>query len=434
MISSATCCAKARPAAAAPGRMACSRSLAMSRASFQVVSRAASQSLSQAIWWGALLMLGEFGRRYAPLLADGLAPLVLWLLALATSAQFAGILFVTAHRVARTIALASILTVAALFLAWAGGGAEAILAAAASWGLLAVAVDRAARLLSGPPSGDPSRGPSGGSPGGLYRQQSADIPTAALGALMAWLASGQGVWGVACLIALCSACLAASCRGAAQTGLGADAVGDKRLVRFMRCMPAGWSCIASADSDGVLRCTRAVMLPMMGALVFSADWCVSSAVLDQTTATGIHLLAMFLLPCLLKACRIRLASAWLALPMGASLIGLLVLPGVQGLMAASITQSVAWGLSCVSYARPALPASDEAGLASWAKALLVIAIVAGLGGAAAGPKAFLLIHAALGIGAVLAALQSLIRVAGSASGRIELIAICRARRRMGDLR
>ena len=181
-------------------------------------------------------------------------------------------------------------------------------------------------------------------------------------------------------------------------------------------MPAGWSCIASTDGDGVLRCTRAVMLPMMGALMFSADWCVSSAVLDQTTATGAHLATMFLLPCLLKACRIRLASAWLALPMAASLACLLVLPGTQGLMAASMTQSVAWGLSYVVDAPPALPSTDEVGVATWVKALFVIAIVAALGlaGAAAGPKALMLFHAALGMGAVVAALRSLTPRAGLA--------------------
>ncbi|WP_428422777.1 hypothetical protein [Methylibium sp.] len=157
----------------------------------------------------------------------------------------------------------------------------------------------------------------------------------------------------------------------------------------------------------------------MASLMFSSEWCVGAGSSDRTTAIGAHLVSMFLLPCLLRACGVRVAAAWLALPMGASAMLLVVLPGADGLMAASMTQSLAWGLSFVVGPKHAPSVNGEVGAAGFSLALVAIgAVIAlGLAGSAVGPFALLSVHAALGIGAVTAALVSISPLATAVAWR-----------------
>jgi hypothetical protein len=353
-----------------------------------------AHSLSLALWWSGWLVLGELGRRHAPLLADGVAPLVLWMCSVATSMRLIDVLCTSPKRLSNVIVWASMATGGALLWTPAGGGAAALLLASASWGVLTVAADRAARAFDA-----------------AARHRAVDIVPAALGALLAWATADRGVSAAVCLIALGGVSLAAACRGGRNWGAAQVGAGHG--------MPAGWSCVAVAGEDWVVACTRAVMLPMMTSLMFSSDWCVSAGLTDRTTAMGVHLASMFLLPCLLRASGIRLASAWLALPMGASVLMLLVLPGADAWMAASMTQSVAWGLSYVMGPRRAQRESDARGAPGAGLVLLTVGAVAALGlaGATFGPVALSLSHAALGIAAVAAALLSRSPRAAAVAGK-----------------
>lgn len=341
-------------------------------------------ALSLAVWWCGWLMLGELGRKYAPLAADGVAPLAVWLCSMVASMRLMDLLGSSPSRLSNLIVVEASVTTGALVWASIGGGAAAVLLAAAFWGMLVVAVDRAARALDGP-----------------TRRLAADIPMAGVGAVMAWTVSGRGVWGAAGLIAPCGLCLAWLCRRA-----GGEDVDD---MEARRCMPQGWACLLGADGDWIVRCTRAAMVPMMASLMFSSEWCVGAGSTERTTAVGIHLASMFLLPCLLSALGVRLATVWLALPMGASAVFLVVLPGADGLMAASATQSVAWGLSYVAGPKPALRANSDAAVTGWGHVLAVIAAVTALGiaGVSVGPIALSSAQAALGIGVVALALASI---------------------------
>lgn len=184
---------------------------------------------------------------------------------------------------------------------------------------------------------------------------------------------------------------------------------------------AAWACLSGDDRDNwVLRSARIAMLPMMASLVLMADWCSSAGLASRSQTIAAHLVSMAVMPCLCRMFSRRPKDpAWVALPMGASVIFMLAMPGVQGWMAASIAQSLAWGLAIgMSAARHpcAHSATLEPGvLAAVASAVALCAL--GVAMAAFGPSALLLAHAALGLAAVAAAAVSILQAVPTASER-----------------
>lgn len=351
-------------------------------------------SLALAMWWCGWLMLGEFGRRYTPLMADGVAPLAVWLCSVAASVRLVDLLGSSPSRLSKVIVAGSAVTCAALLWTPAGGGAAALLLAAASWGVLVVAADRVASPLDG-----------------STHPRAPDIFLAGFGAVMAWMVSDLGVWGAAGLIALCGMWLAAVYRRVGKQETDRQGAGHR--------VPAGWACLVSVERDWIVRCTRAAMVPMMASLMFSSEWCIGAGSTERATAIGVHLASMFLLPCLLKALDIRLGALWLALPMGVSGLCLVVRPGTDSLMVASMAQSVAWGLSYVVVQKSLPGVNRDADATGWSHVLIAIGAVTALGLAVAtvGPIALSLVQAALGIGAVAMAAASLAPLAVSVAWR-----------------
>jgi len=291
-----------------------------------------ARALAWALWWGAWLVLGELGRRFTPLWADGLLPLALWLATVGVGARWLARAVPSARVLQWLLPASAGAGAVALALCHAGGGAAALLGAALAWGLLTAAAQQLA-------------------------------------------------WGV---------------------GARMDA---RRAAAWQ---PMGWSCLVGggAGDAPVTRITRAAMLPMMASLGLMSDQCAAAGV-GPTLALGLHLAAMLLPAWLLRRLGRQLRHpAWLAVPMGASVLALLVLPGVQGWMAAALAQSIAWGLACTPAGSAHGPRAARApGASRWSGDVLPAAAVALLGGAVAafGPGAVPAVQLALGLFAVGAA-------------------------------
>jgi hypothetical protein len=338
-----------------------------------------ARALTWTLWWSAWLVLGDLGPRYGPVHAGGVLPLAAWLLFIVVTARAAGAWRPSTTRVCIALMASTMTAAAALRWACVGGGETAVLLAAAIWGIVIVFADLAARaIVEATP------------------RSAVEALPAALGAAVAWAASAANTLRAASLVILCGSALAALCGQRGVRRRGVEHRGDP--------MPLAWSCLAIRDGDWVAVCARAAMVPMMASLTFMPDWCAAAGSPDRSMAAGVHLALMLLLPGLLHALDVRPTHpVWLALPMGAGLLLLASLPGVRGWMAASLAQSLAWGMSFTAAPQqaPRRHACDGPSLAS---ALAIVAAFYALGTAASafGPIALSSAHAALGIGACVA--------------------------------
>jgi len=148
----------------------------------------------------------------------------------------------------------------------------------------------------------------------------------------------------------------------------------------------------------------------MASLAVMAQWCGGDRGLTPSQASGLHLCAMLLPPLALQLFRIRLQTgAWVAAAMMAGLAMLYFLPGLQGLMAASMCHSFAWGLAWFRrVSAPQAPCPPAPAL-NWMGALAPAGCVWALGLAIAGsgPSALSSVHVALGVLAAVGATASL---------------------------
>lgn len=355
---------------------------------------AVARTLAWALLIGGWLVLGELGRVQLPLWAGGLAPVALWLGVAGCALRFGRSVLLSGRRLREVIAIASLVTAAALAWAALGGGAVAALSAAAGWGVLLVAASRAVRMMRS----------------GSRRLPPPAVPAAA-GAALAWIMAGDPAvlsgFGPALGLAASSAMWVALLpSGAADRGCRAGLFDCALpvLAGLQWREPSAWAAQAA----------RWAMLPMMASLAAMTPWCGEAWGLTPAHVGGLHLCAMLLPPVALHFLRVELKrGAWSALAMVAGLACACWLPGLQGLMAASMCHSLAWGLTW--YARTCGPSTPctVASEPGWGGAVLPACCVwlLGLAIADSGPWALRAVHIGLGLLATAGAAVSMLRPA-----------------------
>ncbi|WP_213957622.1 hypothetical protein [Variovorax sp. dw_954] len=210
----------------------------------------------------------------------------------------------------------------------------------------------------------------------------------------------------------------------ASIGWGVLVVAASRAARRRPACPTGLiHCALPAAnwtswSDPAMwpvQSARWAMLPMMASLAITAQWCGGAWGSAPWLSSGLHLSAMLLPSVALHLARVRLhTNAGVALAMAAGLAMLCVLPVLQGLMAASMCHSLAWGLAWSSRPGPAPVHRGSPRLAPGVLgALAPAACVWGLGLAidGRGPWALWWVHFGLGTLATVGAAVALCRPA-----------------------
>lgn len=359
----------------------------------------AARTLAWALLIGGWLVLGTLGHLLLPFRAGGLVPVALWLGVAGVALQCGRSVLLSAERLREVVAIAGFAS--AIALAWAanGGGTVAILSASIGWGILLVAASRTVRMMRAY----------------THRVPPPVVPAAA-GATLAWLVAGDlpngPTLGTASWLVATAALLAILLppRGAGRgcrTGLFDCALPVGAWTQWRD--PAAW----------VTQSARWAMLPMMASLTVMAQWCSNDAGLTPSQTGGLHLCAMLLPPLALRLLRVKLrstAAAAVAMVAGSAIA--YESPALQGLMAASICHSLAWGL--VWFARVSGPPAPcpPATASTWTGALMPAWCVFVLGFAIAGdgPTALRWVHIGLGL---LAAVGAAAAVWRSASLKME---------------
>lgn len=356
--------------------------------------QAISRALAWALLMGGWLALGALGRLVLPLWADGLGLVALWLGTMG-ALTYLNPSILHSRRSLRWLT-ASAGSGTALMLAWAcdGGGVVPALLAAVSWGVLLVAASRMVRMLrtDSPKSPPPF------------------VP-AAVGATLAWVIAGDPMtWptiGSAISVLAASAVLVLLARSGSngpgwRTGLFDCAlpVSGAHLLRD----PGGWPAA----------CARWAMVSMMASQSVTTEWCTTAIGATPSHVVGAHLAAMLLPPLFLHIAGVVLRSrAWTALPMAGGLISICWIPGLLGIMVASLCQSIAWGLAWHTHIHSPKGrcAAQEPlnAFALLAPACWVVGI--GVTLADSGPGVLALIHFGLGAVATLGTALSLSRPA-----------------------
>lgn len=171
-----------------------------------------------------------------------------------------------------------------------------------------------------------------------------------------------------------------------------------RWFRVGNCMPAVSRIPWRQPMAWPAFCARCAMLPMMATLPLIALWCGGYG-LQPWQSLALHLSAMVLPPL-----AIRRLGRWvdepacIAAAMALGVVLLFALPGLRGLMALSLCQSMAWGLASFGRGGP----TAEQGAARrlhWALALspALAALTLGLAIDVAGPEALVVVQVALSL-------------------------------------
>jgi len=288
----------------------------------------AARTLTWALLFGGWLVLGTLGQLRLPLWAGGLAPVALWL-GTAGLVRCGRSISLSAAWLRAIVVLAGLATAAALAGAAEGGGVLAIAAASIGWGVLLVAASRTVQMARA-----------------ATRRPPSPVVPAAAGAALAWMVAGDPATGSSVAAALWPAAIAlpALLLAALVPGHGTRKGGRPGLFDCTS-MAAGWAPWRDPATWAV-QSARWAMLPMMASLAVTSQWCGSAWGLSPSQASGLHLGAMLLPPLVLHLSRVRLPNAMgVGLAMAAGLVMLCALPGLQGLMAASMCHSLAWGLA-----------------------------------------------------------------------------------------
>lgn len=352
----------------------------------------AARTLAWALLIGGWLVLGTLGHLRLPLWAGGLAPIALWLAAAGFTLHFGRSVLLSAEHLREVVAVAGFASAAALAWAGNGGGAVAIAVASISWGILLVAASRTVRTM---------------------RAHTHHLPPpvvpAVAGATLAWLVAGDTTAGPTLgttLWLVATAALLAALLPPRGAGRGC------RAGLFDCALPVGaWTHWRDPEA-WTAQSARWAMLPMMASLAVMTQWCGNDWGLTASQAGGLHLCAMLLPPLALHLLHVRLKTdAGAAVAMIAGLAIAYLVPGLQGLMAASMCHSLAWGL--VWFARisgPSAPCTSTAA-STWTGALMpsCCALALGLAIAANGPTALSWVHIGLGMLAAAGATFSLWR-------------------------
>ncbi|MBT9486322.1 MAG: hypothetical protein IV093_02315 [Rubrivivax sp.] len=243
---------------------------------------------------------------------------------------------------------------------------------------------------------------------GTWGLQHWPLVAGGLGALALWLLmiallQGLGprrhVTPAAMLLAAAAALLGAPAPWPAALAGAALLLAVARAAGWRRCALLPLSRAPGADpADWPRWAASAAMLPMMAGLPAMAGWC-SAAGWPLPLVLGLHVVLM-VAPAWAGPAR----PGWVAGAMGAGALALWWLPGLDGLMAASMLQAVACGLAWrLSPKVPMHPARRHP-LAVGVPAVAVLLL--GVALAAFGPLALMGVHALLSAAAVLGALAA----------------------------
>jgi len=272
---------------------------------------ATARTLAWALLMLGWLTLGPLGRTSWPLVAGGLLPTALWLLVIGSAQQLTRRHLAGPAMLRWTVGAAALATAAALA---CPPGAGAAVVAAMAWGVLVVAASRVVRSLRSGPAPAP-------------------VLPAAAGSALAWAAGASPVAAAAGVVA--AALLLMLLGGAGRATRGC------RSGLFDCALPGVDARAWRSPAELLSTAARWTMLPMMATLALMGDWCSARLGLDSGSVVGLHLAAMLLPPLLLRGA----GPAWVLAPLAAAALCPWLLPGVGGVMAASLCCGVSWGLA-----------------------------------------------------------------------------------------
>lgn len=347
------------------------------------------RTLAWALLFAGWLVLGGLGRLHLAQWAGGQLPVALWLAGIGALLALVARRPLPAWAMQGALVGAALVVGVALVVADRGGDALAVLAAAAAWSGLLVAMSATVRAL---------------------RAAQARIPPAPLlpalaGAALAWTVHDSRLATVALVgsaVALTLAVLPGS--RIARTGQPFSAC---RAGLFDCSLPLPSVAAWRRSSDWPLHAATLVMLPMMAALPAMSEWC-GAAPGWLGSVTAWHLGAMLLPALCLRTWLSRLnrpaLNAGLAALLLAGALVLLSWPGLNGLMLAQLLHATAWSLAWAApmlardaAALPRTPSRVAPASTTLAQASLVATAVLLLGWALDrfGPPALAAVHAGL---------------------------------------